>query len=255
MTYIYAYSNHKYGLARVRRMAVLYKELQAQEIEVELLTNDHRAANVARELGVESCIAIQTVWDIDSVVQWGDSLIMDTPEDAEEKLAFYVERFLEVSRVANSCDDKSIYGEKILHIDPKVDAIYASEKATPKVERTVLFYGDSDSEKWLGDQRDLFAGLGIELLLGEYFYLGYEDVLESIFPLQHEAEAYKELIVTSSTIVTYVEQTAYEARAAGANVLYLCDMIEACQRELMQALGIVVLEHMDQRGSLMDILQ
>ncbi len=255
MTYIYAYSNHKYGLARVRRMAVLYKELQSRGTEVEMLTNDHRASAVFRTYGVESCTAIQTVWDIDAVVQWGDSLIMDTPEDAEDKLAFYVERFSEVSRVANHCDEKSIYGEKILYIDPKVDTFYSTAKAETKVERAVLFYGDSDADKWLANQRDLFADLGLELLLGEYFYLGYEDTVATIFPLQHEAECYREIIATSSIIVTYTTQTAYEAKAAGAHVVYLCETIEACQRDTMQALGIIVLESDNQRKLLSDIVK
>ncbi len=34
MTYIYAYSNHKYGLDRLRRMAVLYKDMISDGIEV-----------------------------------------------------------------------------------------------------------------------------------------------------------------------------------------------------------------------------
>ena len=241
MTYIYAYSNHKYGLDRIRRMAVYYRGLRTQGIEVEMLTNDFRAAQVARELGVESCTVIQTVWDIDSVAQRGDTLIIDTPEDDRGKLELYVEMFEVVSCIANSCEDVSHYGENIIHIDPLVDSVYHHAKKSKKRERSVLFYGDSDPEKRLSKEKDLFSGLGIELLLGEYFYHAYEEKLHPIFPIQYEAESYMEIISTSSRIITLSAQTAYEASAAGAEVVYLCHEIEKCKLERMQSSKIIVL--------------
>jgi hypothetical protein len=248
MTYIYAYSNHKAGLSRLRRMAVLYQQMQDQGIEVEMLTNDHRAISAVREYGISSATTIQTVWDIDSVAQWGDSLIIDTPEDDEGKLEQYVEMFNSVSRVANTCDEKSQFGEELLYPDPMVDPYFLVSKRQEKVERKLLFVGDSDSDKWLLEQAEYFAGLDLELLLGEYFYVGYETALESYFPIQHEAENYRECISQSHTIVTSEMQTAYEARAAGARVLYLNHETEICHTESLKAEGIEVIRPLDISG-------
>ena len=247
MTYIYAYSNHKYGLSRLRRMAVLYRELQEQGVEVEMLTNDFRAAAVIREYGVPACTTIETVWDIDFVAQRGDSLIMDTPEDDEGKLAQYVEMFSEVSKVANTCDEMSRFGEKILFVDPMVDVYYRQCKEEPKIKRTVFFYGDSDPKKWIKTQLDRFANSQMELLLGEYFYLGYEAEIAPSFFAVHESDAYREIIAHSSRIITCSAQTAYEARAAGASVTYLCDTLAPCHRERMEEWEIKVVDNLLQK--------
>jgi hypothetical protein len=244
MTYIYAYSNHKYGLSRLRRMAVHYKKLQEQGVEVEMLTNDFRASAVARELGVESCTTIETVWDIDFVAERGDHLIMDTPEDDQGKLEQNVEMFSGVQRVAISCEDTSRYGEEVLCPDPMTDPWYASYKEKPKVESVLFFYGDSDPEKWLAEQADLFAGLEMELLLGEYFYPGYEETLVPLFSVLHEADAYREMVAQSQKVVTCVPQTAYEASSAGAEVIYF-GAVDTCQRETMEALSIKIVSKAD----------
>jgi hypothetical protein len=244
MTYIYAYSNHKYGFSRLRRMAGHYKTLQEQGVEVEMLTNDFRAAAVIREYGVFACTTIEPVWDIDFVAERGDHLIMDTPEDDQGKLEQYVEMFAEVQRVAISCEDTSRYGEEVLYPDPMTDPWYASYKEKPKVESTLFFYGDSDPEKWLEKQVDFFTGLEMDLLLGEYFYQGYEETLMPLFSSLHEAEAYREKVAQSQRVVTCVAQTAYEANSAGAEVIYL-GTVDTCQRQIMEALAIKIVPKTD----------
>jgi len=245
MTYIYAYSNHKYGLSRLRRMAVHYKALQEQGVEVEMLTNDFRAAAVVRDYGVFACTTIETILDIDYVAQRGDSLIIDSPEEDAGKLELYVEMFSEVIKVANHCNEVSRFGEKILFADPMVDAFYTMQKGKKKVERILFFYGDSDPEKWIEAELDHWADLGIDLLLGEYFYVGYEETLGSAFRTLHEAETYRECIAYSRRVVTADSQCAYEARAAGAEVFYLYDDLESCQRKKLDIRGIQVLKRSD----------
>lgn len=237
MRYIYAYSNHKTGLSRLRRMAVEYKRLTDSGVEVTMMTNDHRAANAIRDYGVPACVTIETMWDIDMIAQRGDTLLLDTPEDDGGKLELYVEMFSDVVRVAQSCDDVSKYGEKVLHLDPEVDIGFKNASNLPKIDREVLFFGDSDPDKLLLDM----DGDGLELLLGEYFYVGYDDELRDIFGLLHEAEEYKDILSSSQKIQTYDAQAAYEANAAGAQVLFFCHDIEKCQHELMSSLGIKVI--------------
>lgn len=238
MTYIYAYSNHKVGLSRLRRMAVKYQALQAEGVAVEMLTNDFRAAAAIREYGVTACTTIETVLDIDFVAERGDSLIMDTPEDDRGKLKTYVEMFASVERVAQGCDDASKYGEAVVEVDPLVDNYFYEAKSQPKEARTLLFVGDADAEKWLLSHADTFSAQACELLLGEYFFVGYEEALLEDFPVQHEAESYRTCITNSSRVLSVDIQAAYEASAAGAEVIYIGEPLPPCQQEKMTALGI-----------------
>ena len=245
MTYIYAYSNHKTGLSRLRRMAVRYRELQAEGVEVELLTNDFRAAAAIREYGVSACTTIETILDIDYVAQRGDSLIIDSPEEDHGKLRQYVEMFARVEKVATHCEEVSRFGEKTVSVDPLVDRYYVMKREEPKIARTLFFYGDSDPKKWIESAAKQWSGLGMELLLGSYFYPNYEEALAGLFGRLYEAESYRECIAYSSRIVTADTQCAYEAQAAGAEVIYLYEEMEACQREQMETLGIHLLETTD----------
>jgi hypothetical protein len=65
----------------------------------------------------------------------------------------------------------------------------------------------------------------MELLLGNYFFVKYEDDLAKLFSQLHEPEEYETLIQSSSTVVTSSSQTALEAKIAGAKVIYI-DLIE-----------------------------
>ena len=247
MTYIYAYSNHKYGLSRLRRMAVLYQRLQDQGVEVEMLTNDFRAASAICTYGVPACTTIETVWDIDFVAERGDSLILDTPEDDAGKLAVYVEMFKHVTCIADREAQQSLYGEELRYVDPLTDPWYAAQKAEEKVSRTILFYGDSDPKKSLVKLTDLFENMEIELLLGEYFYPGYEAALEPMFSRIHEAESYREIIAGSKCVISCVAQTAYEASTAGANVIFLGEPDEE-EREIMEKMAIKIVDKNDQES-------
>lgn len=253
MTYIYAYSNHKTGLSRLRRMAVRYKELQVEGVEVEMLTNDFRAAAAIREYGVPACTTIETILDIDYVAQRGDSLIIDSPEESHGKLEQYVEMFVRVEKIANHCEEVSRFGEKICFVDPLVDRYYMMQKEKPKIPRTLFFYRDSDPKKWIESAAKQWSGLGMELLLGSYFYPKYEETLDEIFGCLHEAESYRECVAYSSKVVTADAQCAYEAQTAGAEVIYLSEEVEACQRERMETLGIRLLDKTD-TGALKPLL-
>ncbi|NKQ40329.1 MAG: hypothetical protein HF962_02015 [Sulfurovum sp.] len=240
MTYIYAYSNHKYGLDRLRRMSVLYQELQSKGEEVEMLTNDFRAVSAIREYGVPACTTIESIWDIDMVAPQGaEYLIIDTPEDDAGKLEEYVALFRKVSKVANSCDESSRYGEEILDVDPMVDSYFSKENNAPKEDRCLFFYGDSDHEKWLSKNLDKLSDLNCELLLGEYFFLGYEDELKSVFSTIHDADEYRDIVATSSKVITFSLQCAYEANTAGARVVYVCGEVEECALEKLREFGIL----------------
>jgi len=221
MRYIYAYSNHKENLDRVRRMAVLYKRLESRGESVTMLTNNFRAVSIAIELGAVECTTIETIMDIDFIAKDGDSIVIDSTEDDRGKLEVYMQRFSSVSRVVEVDDDFSRYGEELLSTDDLVDEYYHTIAKEPKIDRRVLFWGDSDSSKSILKYREPLSELSLSLLLGEYFFPRYESEISDIFVDIYDSEDYREVIGSSRYIATTSVQSAIEASVAGAIVEYI----------------------------------
>ncbi len=228
MLFYYANSGHKIGLERVRRGAALLKRLANQGVETQLLVNDFRAGLAAKDLGVKEYVTVETVQDIDAIAQFGDSIIIDSPEDDHGRLVKYCEDFKHVWRFEVGSDDLSVHGETLFKVECKdnscenaviVDDEYFEE--TKKAERTLFFLSDADYDKTILSNESFFKTLDMELLLGNYFFVKYEDDLAKLFSTLHEPEEYMDLIKSSSCIVTSSAQTALEAKASGAKVIYI----------------------------------
>ncbi|MBU1667781.1 hypothetical protein KKC13_05130 [bacterium] len=235
--YYYAFTGHKNGLDRVKRAAVVLNKLRAKGIDTMLLVNDFRAGLVAKEFGVPESVTIETIQDIDAIAEVGDSVIIDSPEDDHGRLVKYCSDFKEVFRFAGSADDKSIHGEIMMRLNCDdeacissviVDDVYFEEHK--KENRTLFFLSDSDADKTILKHAEFFKDTDMELLLGHYFYVKYEDELSKIFKTMHEPEEYMDLICSSSRVVTASFQTALEARVAGAEVIYI-ELNELTQEE------------------------
>jgi len=217
--YYYAYTGHKNGLDRLKRATALLKEFDKKGLDTLLLVNDFRASLVAREFGVANSVHIETIQDIDAIAQTGDVIIIDSPEDDRGRLEKYCSDFRTVIRFAESEDDSSRYGEIVFNEPVIVDSIYFENHE--KEDRTIFFLGDSDADKTILSNADFFEKDDMELLLGHYFYVKYENDLEKIFKKLYEAEDYIELICRSRRVVTASLQTALEAGIAGAEVVYI----------------------------------
>jgi hypothetical protein len=227
MLYYYANSGHKIGLDRVKRAVALLKALNEKGVETRLLVNDFRAGLAARELGLRDYVTIEGVMDIDAIANTGDSIIMDTPEDDRGRIEKYCSDFSSVFRFANSAEDEVRVSEVLFRPECDeegciealiVDSMYVSE---PKEERVLFFLSDADYDKEILSNKAFFQDSGMELLLGNYFFVKYEDELATLFDRLHEAEEYEELLKTSSHVVTASGQTALEAHACGAKVVYI----------------------------------
>ena len=243
MLYYYANTSHKLGLERLRRGAALLNRLSAKGIETQLLVNDFRAGLVARELGVSEYVTIEGIQDIDAIAQNGDSIIIDSLEDDHGRLVKYCEDFDTVWRFAHDAEDKAVHSEIVIGIDTVlVDDTYFDDKVE-KEERTLFFLGDADYNKTILGNEAFFKEFDMELLLGNYFFVKYEDDLAKLFSTLHEPEEYEDLIKSSSTVVTASGQTALEAKAAGAKVIYLAlPQRELYERELLESYGISIIE-------------
>lgn len=247
--YYYAFTGHKFGLDRMKRAAVVLNKLRANGIDTMLLVNDFRAGLVARDFGVPESITIEGIQDIDAIAEIGDSVIIDSPEDDHGRLVKYCSDFKAVFRFAENDEDKSIHGETILRVKCDNDAcissiliddIYFEEHQ--KENRTLFFLSDSDANKLIINNAEFFKNSNMELLLGNYFYIKYEDDLAKIFDTLHEPEEYQELICSSSHVVTASFQTAVESAMAGAKVTYLeLNDLTIDEKELFKLLDVIII--------------
>ena len=220
MLYYYANTGHKIGLERLRRGAALLNNLARKGVETQFLVNDFRAGLVAKELGVKDYVTVEGVQDIDAIAEHGDSIIIDSIEDDHGRLVKYCEDFKRVWRFAHGENDSVIHDEIVLATNTVlVDTDYFEENT--KEERVLFFLGDADYDKVVLSNETFFKAFDMELLLGNYFFVKYEDDLAKLFSIMHEPEEYVDLIKSSSCVVTASGQTALEAKASGAKVIFL----------------------------------
>ena len=251
--YYYTFTGHKIGLDRVKKAVVILKKLEEQGIETVLLVNDFRAGLVAREYGVDGAVTIEGIQDIDAIAQTGDSVIIDSPEDDHGRLVKYVSDFKQVFRFATSDEDKSVHGEVMLELDCSLENCLSSVivgdvyfEEHKKEDRTLFFLGDSDADKTILSNSSFFEELNMDLLLGNYFYVKYEDDLAKIFSTLHEPEEYVDLICSSSRIVTASFQTAIEAKVAGAEVIYIeLNKLSEKEKKLLSSKLINIISNFD----------
>ncbi len=256
MLFYYAYSGHKNGLERVRRGAALMNALKEKSVDATLLVNDFRAGLAAKELGVKEYVTVESVQDIDAIAQTGDSIIIDSLEDDRGRLVKYCSDFKQVWRFAHSPEDVSIHGETLLRADAEdeklIDAVIVDRSyfaMQNKEERLLFFLGDSDYDKVILRNASFFKAFNMELLLGNYFFVKYEDDLAKLFSRLHEPEEYENLVKSSTIIVTSSSQTALEAKIAGAKVIYIDHMEDTLYpAALLNTFGIESVKGFDEKS-------
>jgi hypothetical protein len=254
MFYYYAHTSHRGNLDTLRRGVAFIKELAKLNRKVTLLVNDFRAGIVAKELGVSDVLNMETISDIDLVLEYGDKLLIDSSEELPLQFASFCRDFT-VFRVAQTCGEIAIHNETMIYpwISEVNQAIFidkAYDEVLPKIERTLYFFGDSDSQKIILQNAEFFKASKMEMLLGHYFYLQYESEIELLFSKIHEAEEYTELIRSSSHIVTSSLQCVLEARISGAKTTFLATSeLQQCQKELLEAYSIKIINGFNQNFS------
>ena len=222
--YYYAFSGHKWGLDRVKRGVALIKALKEQGVEVQLLVNDFRAGLAAKDFGVRDSVTVETIMDVDVLAQKGDVVFIDTPEEDRGRIERYSKEYT-LFHIVDDDSTVSNHGEIVMH--PKSDelsSIIVDDEyfdILEKEKRTLFFFGDADYDKEVLAHSDFFQVTGMELILGHYFFVKYEDDLAKIFKTLHEPEEYSELIRTSSRVITASPQCAFEAISAQAEVIYM----------------------------------
>ena len=249
MLYYYAHSGHKFGLERVRRGVAILKNLRSKGFEVQLLVNDFRAGLSAKDWGGEEYVTIETIQDIDAIAMVGDSIIIDSPEDDHGRLVKYCSDFNNVWRFSENEDDKTIYDEKMITQDNIIIDEETYSMDSKKEDRVLYFLGDSDYDKLILNNSTFFEKFNMDLLLGGYFFVKYENDLEKIFDTLFESEDYVEVLSKAKIVVTSSMQTAFEAKSCGARVIYLnIDKNSIYDNSLFREYGISIIDGFDENS-------
>ena len=241
MIYLYAYTNHKENLDALRRAKVIFEALQKENIECELLINDYRAQLLAREWGLPLATTIETIKDIDAVATVEDVVIIDSPEELEGKVLDYPEYFKKVLYIKDTCSDLTLDGAELIELNGTENLF--SKVEGEKEDKTLFIYGDSDSNKTIINNLEIFKNKGLDLYWGNYFYVKYEDKLAEVFNNIIEQEEYYRAISEYKNIITSDLQVAVETKANSANVVFwTLNDLDTCIIELLNNLNISILK-------------
>ncbi len=240
MVYLYAYTNHKENLDALRRAKGLFDAFKADGVECELLLNEYRAQLLAREWGLPLATTIETIKDIDAVATVEDIVIIDSPEELEGKVLEYPDYFKKVIYIKDVCSNLTLNGAEIIELSQNKN-IYSEVNGT-KEDKTLFIYGDSDYNKTIIKNLEIFKNKSLDLYWGNYFFVKYEDMLAEVFHKIIEPEDYYLAISNYNNIITSDLQVAIEAKANSSTVRYLAlEDLESCTIDVLNKLNIEIL--------------
>jgi len=225
--FYYVHTGHRIGLDRFHRAVAIVNELQ-KEIDITLLCSDFRIAAEAKEYGIKRSVGVDLVRNIPQIAQHGDKIIFDSAEINPTLLEDMTQFFSTFIRISDDPSDTKHPNEYL--ISPYLEgsgickAIVVDDRYfEPKTKQIslALFFGDDDYEKDLESHQAVFASLNMELLMGFYHFLGYEEKLKESFSVVHECESYDEVIQESEILVSASPQAVLENLAGGGKPVFL----------------------------------
>jgi len=202
-TYYYVHTGHRIGLDRFRRSATIMRALGDDEIT--FLSSDFRIAQIAREFGIKNSVGIDVVRNIPYIAHHGDKIIFDSDEANPVML-----------------EDMKNFFSTFIHIDTA--EVVVDEKYFHPVEKTIplaFFFGDDDYEKDMQKYIPTLQELDASVLLGFYYFLDYEDMINENIKNTYEFEDYDEVITKSEVLISASPQAVLESLASGGKPIYL----------------------------------
>jgi len=202
--YYYVHTGHRIGLDRFRRAAAIVKELQ-KYTDIILLCSDFRIAQEAKNFGIESAVGVDVVRNIPYIASRGDKLIFDSDEANPIML-----------------EDMREFFSSFVHIAQ--NEVMIDDEFFQNVEKNIkmtLFFGDDDYEKDLQKHLDMFDNLDIDIQLGFYYFLDYEEMLKGCFKNHHQFEEYEDVIKGTDILITSSPQAVLQNLASGGRPVYL----------------------------------
>ena len=225
--FYYVHTGHRIGLDRFHRAAAIVNRLQ-EFMDITLLCSDFRIAAQAREYGIKRAVGVDVVRNIPQIAQHGDKIIFDSAELNPTLLEDMTRFFSAFIRVTDDPADAKHPNEFL--ISPYLDgegickAVAVDERyydQLPKTIPTALFFGDDDYEKDLEKYQGVFKAAKMDLLMGFYHFLGYENSLKESFGTIHDAEAYDEVIRRTDVLISASPQAVLQNLAGGGRPVYL----------------------------------
>jgi len=251
--FYYVHTGHRIGLDRFHRAVAIVNELQ-KEIDITLLCSDFRIAAEAKEFGIKRAVGVDLVRNIPQIAHHGDKMIFDSAEINPVLLDDMTQFFSSFIRISDDPADTKHENEFL--ISPYLEgegicnSVVIDEHYFEPIPKTIplsLFFGDDDYEKDLQKHQDIFKPFNMELLMGFYHFLGYENALKESFSAVHECESYDKVIQQSEILVSASPQAALENLAGGGKPIYLQrpdytrDFIP-----LMESFGIPIIDNYGQ---------
>ncbi len=224
--FYYVHTGHRIGLDRFHRAVCILNELS--DLDITLLCSDFRIAGEARNYGIKRAVGVDIVRNIPQIAQHGDKIIFDSDEINPTLMADMTQFFSTFIRINDNPDglkyEKEFLISPYLHGEgiatgTVVDTKY--NEALPKTIPMALFFGDDDYEKDLELHQALFAPYKMELLMGFYHFLGYENSLKESFSVIHESEEYDTVIRHTDLLISASPMAVLQNLSGGGRPIYL----------------------------------
>lgn len=224
--FYYVHTGHRIGLDRFRRAAAILNELN--DLDITLLCSDYRIAGEARKYGIKKALGLDLIRNIPQIAHHGDKIIVDSAElnpTLHEDMSRFFSTFIRISD-----DPQDTRLEKEFLISPYLEGektckgTVVDPKYQEELSKTIpmaLFFGDDDYEKDLELHQALFAPYKMELLMGYYHFLGYENALKKSFTTIHESEEYDEVIRHTDVLITASPMAILQNFSGGGRPIYL----------------------------------
>ncbi len=224
--FYYVHTGHRIGLDRFHRAVAILNELN--DLDITLLCSDFRIAGEARNYGVKRSVGVDVVRNIPQIAQHGDKIIFDSDEinpTLMEDMTLFFPTFIRISDNPDAVKyEKEFLISPYLHGDRIATGTIVDTKYSEVLAKTipmVLFFGDDDYEKDLELHQALFAPYKMELLMGFYHFLGYENSLKESFTTIHESEEYDTVIRHTDVLISASPMAVLQNLSGGGRPIYL----------------------------------
>jgi len=224
--FYYVHTGHRIGLDRFRRAAAIISALG--DVDITLLTSDFRIASEAKDYGIKRSVGIDLVRNIPQIAHYGDALIFDSAESNPTMLEDMVKFFSIFIRISDNPNEvkhpKEFLISPYLEGDKICKAVVVAEQYFESTQKSVercFFFGDDDYEKDLEKHLDIFAPHKMDIGLGFYYFLDYEESIAPAFENRYEFEEYEMMIKNSKILISASPQAILENLASGGRPIYL----------------------------------
>jgi hypothetical protein len=225
--FYYVHTGHRIGLDRFHRAVAIVNELQ-KEIDITLLCSDFRIASEAKEYGIKRSVGVDVVRNIPQIAHHYDKMIFDSAEINPTLLEDMTQYFSPFIRISDHPSDTKHPNEFLispyLEGDGVCNGVVVGERYYEPLPKTIpmaLFFGDDDYERDLEKNQEMFKSLKMELLMGFYHFMGYENSLKGSFSRIHECEAYDDVIRHSEILISASPMAVLQSLAGGGKPIFI----------------------------------